>query len=406
MSIRRPALLLLTHRIPFPPNKGDKIRSFHWLEGLAKKYRIFLGTFIDQPRDWQFCSVLDEYCEQTYVEKINKWRHKCRGVIALLTGRSITQVYYGSHRLQFWVDRIVIEHDIKDILVFSSSMAQYVMKPCYRDKNRVLDFIDTDSDKWHEYSKYACKPMAWLYHREARLLACFEKQAYHCFNQSLFVSKQELGIFCDTVLTVKTDANLHVIPNGVDQLYYSVHHDCSSPYADEQRVIIFTGALDYWPNIDAVQWFVSKVFIELHRQNPSLHFYIVGSNPTHQIRCLADVDGVQLAANVKDVRPYLAHAELAVAPMRIGRGIQNKVLEALASGLPCVVSEAAMKGLDIEHGVIQMEASPAQWVRGINAILVTGYKQLDKEVQWELERKYAWQDKVDKLLAIIESRSC
>ncbi len=406
MLIRRPALLFLTHRIPFPPNKGDKIRSFHWLEGLVKEYRIFLGTFIDQPVDWQFCSVLNEYCEQTHVERINKRLHKYRSIIALLTGESITQVYYRNRCLQRWVEKVVVEQNIENILVFSSSMAQYVMGSGYQDKNRVLDFIDADSDKWREYSEYARWPMAWLYRRETRLLASVEKQAYDCFNQSLFVSKQEFDTFCNKVLTAKTDDKLHVVPNGVDQQYYSSHHSYSNPYADKQRVIIFTGALDYWPNVDAVQWFVSSVFIELRNQNPLLYFYIVGSNPSRQVRRLADIDGVRLAANVKDVRPYLAYAELAVAPMRIGRGIQNKVLEALASGLPCVVTAVAMKGLDFENGVVKVGISSTEWVQGINALLVNGHKQLSEEVQRELKHKYAWQDKVDELLAIIESGSC
>lgn len=406
MSTRRPALLFLTHRIPFPPNKGDKIRSFHWLEGLAKRYRVFLGTFIDNPLDWQFCSVLAGYCEQIHAEGINRRLHKYKCVTALLTGQSITETYYRNRRLQCWVNKVMAEQDIENILVFSSSMAQYVMGSRYHDKNRVLDFIDTDSDKWREYSENAQGFIAWLYRREARLLACFEKQAYECFNQALFVSKQERDIFCDKVLRTRTDVKTHVVPNGVDLQYYSAHKQFVNPYANGQRVIVFTGALDYWPNIDAVQWFVSQVFIELRKQNPALGFYIVGYNPTRQVKRLADVDGVRLAANVKDVRPYFAHAELAVAPMRIARGIQNKVLEALASGLPCVVSVAAIQGLDLKNGVVQAEINPTLWVQRINDLLVNGQNRLCDGVQQELKCKYAWLDKVDELLKIVENGNC
>jgi len=399
----RPAILFLPHRIPYPPRKGDKIRAFHWLQGLSRHYRVFLASFVDDEADWQYVSALNEFCEQSYVAGINNRHAYYAGLKALLTGESITTTYYHNSSVQQWVDQTVVEHGIERIVVFSSSMAQFVMGKTYETKTRVMDFVDTDSDKWRQYADFSGWPMSWVYKREAHLLSQYEKRVFETFDWSVLVSDEEVAVFRETVLKGGVVKNLSSIANGVDGEYFSVSDCGPSPYAKAEQVIVFTGTLDYWPNIDAVEWFVQNVFVDIKRQQPEVCFYIVGAKPVKRVMQLAETAGVMVVANVKDIRPYLQYAAVAVAPMRVGRGIQNKVLEALASGLPCVVSVAAMAGLEIAVKDIFVETSATNWQKRIVDILQKEHAYVDKEkINEELNNRFCWQDKVDNLIELVE----
>lgn len=346
-------LLFLVHRIPFPPNKGDKVRSFHLLRHLAQHYRVWLGTFVDDPDDWQHVDEVRRFCADVYCAPLDPRRTKLWSLRGLATGEPLTLPYYRHAGLQAWVDQVVTAQGIERALVFSSAMAQYLRRPPQDRLRRVMDFVDVDSAKWAQYADGKRWPLSWIYRRESQRLLAFERAVAREFAASVFVTADEAALFRQLAPEVPAERVL-AVSNGVDTDYFSPERHYPNPYLAKERVLVFTGAMDYWANVDAVEWFARTVFPEIHRAAPDSRFYIVGARPTTAVQELAALPGIHITGTVPDVRPYIAHAAFSIAPLRIARGVQNKVLEALAMGKAVLATSAAMEGI----GPSQLSSNP------------------------------------------------
>ena len=346
-------LLFLAHRIPYPPNKGDKLRSFHVLKHLAERHRVHLGTFIDDAADWQHVDTIKALCTgETLCLPLSPRAAKLRSLMGLATGRALALPYYHDARMSRWVDDLVMRHRIRRIVVFSSPMAQYVNE--LEDVDRLIDFVDVDSDKWSQYAAASGKAMAWLYRREAERLLEFERYSASRAIASVFVTKPESALF--RRLAGDLTSPVITVENGVDADYFSSDEVAPPqgwrrPRADPRnRSIVFTGAMDYKPNVDAAAWFSREVLPLVRHQLPDASFWIVGARPTAEVRSLARHDEVHVTGTVPEVRPYLAHAGVVVVPMRLARGIQNKALEAMAMGAATIVSTTSAIALNAVPG--------------------------------------------------------
>lgn len=339
-------LLYLAHRIPYPPDKGDKIRSFHLLKHLSKNYRIHLGTFIDCEADKQHYDAVKEFCGETCFVAINPGARRLRSLSALLSGEPLTLPYYRNARLQSWVDTLLDGHRVECVLAFSAAMAQYVRRR--EDLHRVVDFVDVDSDKWRQYASSKRWPLSLLYRRESRRLLEYERQIARSFDAATFVSHAEAELF--RRLAPETSAKVTYFNMGVDANYFSPHAAYDCPYPAGTKALVFTGTMDYWANVDAVNWFARTVFPKIQIRSPQAAFYIVGSRPNSTVKQLAALPGVIVTGTVKDVRPFLAHAVLSIAPLRIARGVQSKVLEAMAMEKTVIVSPQALEGISVTPG--------------------------------------------------------
>jgi len=338
-------LLYLVHRLPFPPNKGDKLRSFHLLKHLAASHRVFLGTFVDDPDDLQHVDALRPLCAELHVERLDPGQARWRSLAGLASGEALTLPYYRSRGLEAWVERAVREHRIETALVFSGAMAQYVESmPHLRT---LVDFVDVDSAKWTQYSESRGWPSSWLYRREGKRLLAFEAAVAVRAARSFFVTAAEVELFAR--LAPECRGKVEAIGNGVDAGFFSPEHDLPSPYRAGEIPVVFTGAMDYWPNIDAVSWFASDMLPELRSRWPRLRFHIVGMRPAPQVLAL-ESDAVVVTGAVPDVRPYLRHAAIVAAPLRVARGVQNKILEAMAMARPIVISQACAASIDATAG--------------------------------------------------------
>jgi sugar transferase (PEP-CTERM/EpsH1 system associated) len=390
-------LLLLIHRMPYPPNKGDKIRSYHLLRHLAQHYRVHLGTFVDDADDWQHVPHVQALCASSHFAPLNPLRARVRSLGALLANRSLSLDYYRDAGLAAWTASTMREHRISRIVVFSSAMAQYAQ--AYPEARRVVDFCDVDSDKWRQYAEKKAWPMSWLYRHEARQLLAYERQVARECDAALFVSAPEADLFKE--LAPESEAKIGFFNNGVDTDYFSPQRSYASPYPAGQRAIVFTGAMDYWPNIDAVQWFAADVLPQLRVRFPDACFYIVGSRPAAAVQALAQLPGVVVTGTVPDVRPYIAMAQVAVAPLRIARGIQNKVLEAMAMATPVVVSPQALEGIEAIPGTdLLLAEDAAGFVTAVSNLLTHANGALGPSARARVERLYSWPSN----LAHIETR--
>ncbi|MFN3543461.1 MAG: TIGR03087 family PEP-CTERM/XrtA system glycosyltransferase [Thiobacillus sp.] len=338
-------MLFLAHRIPFPPNKGDKIRSFHLLKHLASRYAVHLGAFVDDPDDWQYAEALTPYCASVKLLPLHPRRAKLASLVGLVTGEALTLPYYRNAELKRWARALASDGTVTRGLAFSSAMAQFM--PASLDR-RVLDMVDVDSDKWTQYAPTQRWPLAWVYAREGRRLAEWEGRVARDFDATLLVSHDEAALLRRRVPAAA--ARIGAFENGVDADYFSPARDYPNPYAVDVRGIVFTGAMDYWPNVDAVTWFAERIFPAVRDAVPDAQFTIVGSRPTEGVGALVRQPGVVVTGGVPDVRPYLAHAACAVAPLRIARGVQNKVLEAMAMARWVVATPQAAEGIRAEAG--------------------------------------------------------
>ncbi|WP_338678653.1 TIGR03087 family PEP-CTERM/XrtA system glycosyltransferase [Janthinobacterium sp. TB1-E2] len=342
-------LLFLAHRLPYPPNKGDKIRSWHMLQYLSRHFRVHLGCFIDDDDDWQHAKTVAALCASTRFIDLRRGPARWRAMQALLSRQAMSVQYYRDARLLQWVDGLVSGGKVRHALAFSGPMAQYIDGSASRHLHRVIDFVDVDSDKWRQYGDSKPWPMSQLYRREAQLLLQYERHIAQQFTAASFVSPAEAALFrqCAPMARRKTG----YFNNGVDTAYFTPMPAQPGVYPAGVQALVFTGAMDYWPNVDAVQWFVRHVWPALRRQFPQLQFYIVGSAPVPAVTALARVAGVVVTGKVPDIRPYLAGAALAVAPLRIARGVQNKVLEAMAMGKIVLATPQALEGIAAQPGL-------------------------------------------------------
>jgi sugar transferase (PEP-CTERM/EpsH1 system associated) len=313
---------------------------------LAQHYRVSVGAFVDDPADWQYQSKLQALCADIHLENLSPKLGKLRSLSGLLSGEALSLPFYRSASMQQWVDEIIARQGISKVLIYSSQMAQYVLnKP---EMTRIADFVDIDSDKWLQYGQSKSWPLSWVYAREGNKLRQFEIDVANRFDGTTFVSRTEAADF-RRLSGIGENKVMHV-NNGVDTDYFNPELDLPNPYQAAGPVLVFTGAMDYWPNIDAVEWFVLQVLPMLRAQIPTLQFCIAGARPSEPVLALARFSGVMVTGAVPDIRPYIYHAALAVAPLRIARGVQNKVLEAMALGKLVIVSPQAAEGIEAEHG--------------------------------------------------------
>ena len=337
--------MFLAHRAPFPPDRGDRIRSFNILSYLAARARVHLVAFVDDGAEVaaDHRALVDECI------LVPRSKSQARAAVeGLATNRPVSLTAFADRRIGAAVEDLLGRRPIDAIYAFSSQMAQYLP----RDFSRIImDFVDLDSAKFAAYADDARGPIKWMMRREARLLNAFEQDVASRVSASLFVSAPEAALLPGSI----------AIENGIDTVRYDPAHAVAAPAP--HPLIVFTGQMDYRPNVDAVAWFAQRVMPLL----PDVHFAIVGRAPTAQVRSLAG-ERVTVTGEVADVQSWLAAADVVVAPLHLARGIQNKVLEAMAMARPVIASPAAAEGID-HAGTIQIAAQAADYASKIRDLL-------------------------------------
>jgi polysaccharide biosynthesis protein PslH len=398
-------LLYLVHRMPFPPDKGDKVRSYHLLKHLVARHRVHLGTFIDDPADEAHLPELQRLCASVHAVRLHPGRARIASLAGLATGRALTLHYYRDAGLTDWVRRLKRGHALDAAVVFCSAMAPYAEAagvPTW------VDFVDVDSAKWTAYAEQHRWPMSWLYRREGRRLLAYERHAARTARRGFFATEKEADLFRQ--LAPDCAGRVESMGNGVDADYFSPAPDRASPFDAGETPLVFTGAMDYWPNIDAVSWFAQAVLPRLRERRPGLRLHIVGRSPAPAVRALAadPAAGVVVTGTVPDVRPWLQHAAVVVAPLRLARGIQNKILEAMAMGRPVVASPEAATGLAAaDAGALEVATQPAAWASRVCALLAAPARGADLG---QAGREYvlghhSWQANLGPLHAMLKQRA-
>lgn len=340
--------LFLAHRLPFPPDRGDKIRSHHILRALARLGPVHVGCFAESAADQAHEGELAALAESHWLG----WRNKplpLAGAQALLRRKPVSLTAFHDRRLADWVAQTLAREDIGAIYVFSGQMGQYV--PDGWAGRLVVDLCDVDSAKFDAYA--AAKPgtRGWIDRREARLLRAEEARLAARADATLLISAAEAALLHER-LPDGSPARIEVLGNGIDADFFdpagAVPHRALAEAAGPQ--IVFTGQMDYAPNVAAVQRMAAHILPAIRARHPGATFHVVGRRPVPELLRLDGQGGCRIWGEVPDVRPFLAGADLVAAPLDIARGVQNKVLEAMAMARPVLLTPEAATGIDASDG--------------------------------------------------------
>jgi len=390
-------VLFLCHRIPYPPDKGDKIRAFHELRAMAAVHEVDLFTLADQPGDMAFREPLLQFCRNVTVTQIAPKLARLRTMPYLLTKKALTLPYFYSAQLAAAVRDALHARSYDRIFVYCSSMAQYVEG--VTGIPIVIDLVDVDSDKWTQYAKVSKFPLSTVYRREGHALQRYEREI--CDRASCVVVTTERE--AQLMRQITNSSRVQVVPNGVDAHYFD---SATVPMARTAPTVIFTGDMSYFPNQEAVSFFARQALPLIRRSIEGTRFLIVGRNPGKAVLQLREIEGVEVTGFVPDVRAYLAKAHVAVAPFTIAAGIQNKILEAMAYGLPVVATSRTKRGLSPEVADLVTTGDTAQ---ELSSAIVTMLKDPQLAARKGIEGRqrvtalYRWEASLGRLLQLLEN---
>ena len=358
-------LLCLFHRVPFPPDKGEKLRGYHLLAALAERFTLEVGAFFDEGDRAAAEAFLARHAERWELVPLRPSRALLRGGLALAAGEALSAGYFRDRRLARFVEAAG-RRGAAAAYVFSGPMAQYVRHPGARARLPfLLDLVDVDSAKWAALARRRPFPFGPLYALEAGRLAAFEGGAAAAAACVSLVTEAEAALFRRLQPQIPAE-RVVVIENGVDTEFFAPR----PRQPDAPPALLFTGRMDYAPNVEGICWFVRHVWPALAARHPALRLLVVGARPARAVRRLARDPRITVTGRVPDVRPFYAQADVAIVPLLTARGIQNKLLEAMAMAMPVVASPAAFAGLDSETGaLVSVADAPAAWVAALDALL-------------------------------------
>lgn len=380
-------IVYLCHRTPYPPNKGERIRTFHQIEYLHRRgHEVFVFAPISGDEDLLNLRELEaHYCTKALSGKAPK---RTALLLSLLKGEALSVGNFYSKQLQGQLDQFLATTEADAVVCTSSSMADYVFRsksidisgprPCL-----IMDFMDLDSDKWRQYSAIKGFPLNLIYQREAKLIQQLERRIHQSFDSCLFISQAEVDLF----LSSNPDlGKLQVIANGLDT---NTFKPCAGNKPSSGPNLLFTGVMDYLPNEDAVVWFADSAWATLKQRHPDATFFIAGMNPSPKVMALANKPGIVVTGFVDDIVQYYDQAHIFIAPFRLARGVQNKVLQAFACGLPTITTPMGCEGIDCSHG---------------NEVIVADtIDEMLNQIDWLIEHPEAARQIGDKAMKLIHS---
>ena len=391
---RAPRVVFLCQRVPWPPDRGDRITTWHFLEHLLDRGAdVVIGCFREQARDEAAVDFLRSRCREVVAPRLRRGIRKLTSLRGLLTGEALTLPFFRDGALRAAAARwSTPPPDL--VWVYSSSMAQYARAMPAAAK--IMQFAELDSDKWRQYAAVGGVLGRWIYGREARRLLAFETEVARSFSRSLVVSEVEAELFRRCIPGVEPD----VLPNGVDVEHFTSAGDGER----DPHTAIFTGVMDYEPNVDGVVWFAERCWPALRERFPAARLLVVGSKPVARVRALGELPGVTVTGRVATTPPWFDRAAVAIAPLRLARGVQNKVLEAMSMALPVVASPQAAQGLgDVPPETLAVAGGEAATVDAVATLFADppGARRIGAAAAAWVRREWRWQRMYERLDAML-----
>jgi sugar transferase (PEP-CTERM/EpsH1 system associated) len=399
-------ILFISHRVPFPPNKGEKIRTFHQLKHLRELgHHIHLfSPYEDKSELAHFNELRESWCTSVAATPLKP--KAIRLLTGLVKGQSMSVANFYDKTLQQKFDQFLSGNSVDAIICSASSVAEYIFKSTALptlDKKPLLimDFMDVDSDKWGQYQQSSSFPMSMVYVREQRLLAEYEKKIIKQFDASYLIAQAEVTLFNQKVM--QSD-KVHVMGNGLDT---SVFYPPKIKQPNPAPVFLFTGVMDYKPNEDAVIWFVNTCWPSIITQHPNARFIIAGMNPSADINQLANDKSIEVTGFVDDILPYYHQADIFVAPFRLARGVQNKVLQAFACALPVISTPMGAEGILCHADKnILIASNGEEFIAQANQLMAQPAlaQSIGQSALHIIKQHYSWPSQLQPLVNLLDSK--
>lgn len=400
-------ILFLSHRLPFPPNKGEKLRTFYQIKQLTESgHRVTVYSPLD--------NQMDVYLSEEF-EELNQVKSKlfklpikpARLLKGLVVGESLSEANFFSTELQQQFEQDLVAGRFEAIVCTSSAMAKYLFdskaySSLANPPKLLMDFMDLDSDKWRQYSEQSSGPMAWLYKRECQKVGELEQRSQQLFDACYFIAQAEVDLFQKQI---GANGNVKILGNGLNQQEFYPPENKIAP-ATDAPVFIFTGVMDYKPNVDAVLWFVEHCWAEVKAKYAKAKFIVAGMNPSSEIQTLSSDESIVVTGFVDDILPYFHQADYFVAPFRLARGVQNKVLQAFACGLPVITTPMGAEGIPcFDNEQLLLAETPEQFVEAIDRLQNTAElrNKLATNALELIQQEFSWQGK---LKPLVEQLAC
>lgn len=393
---------MLTHRVPYPPDRGDRIRAYHLLEAMATRFDVTLAAIADEPVTPSSLDRLESLCHEVLIVPARPIARRAQATRALLTGQAITPAAMHDRTLVKQLVALHRDEPFDTVLTYCTGMIGYT-KALFAEANRprhVLDMVDVDSLKWARYAEQSRGPMRLVYQAEARRLRAVEAGRVVPFNAVTVISDAEGQRYTQHVTDQQKPI---VVGNGVDLNRFKPAAPTREP------VITFTGVMSYKPNVDAVTWFARQVMPRILAAVPEARFDIVGKSPSPAVKLLTELPGVRVVGPVENTADSLRASMIAVAPMKIAPGVQNKVLEAMACGLPVVCSSAASSGIDAQPDEHLLVSDDAPDVAAHCARLLLNPDERDRlgsAARYCVQHRYDWMSATAPMLDLLEPHTC
>ncbi len=392
-------ILMIAQRLPYPPDKGEKIRSFHELRYLAERHDVWCACLIDDPADWRHVDELRRWCRDVAAFPVRRTSGMLRGAVRLLSGGTFTEGYFSSRPLAQAIARWSKQVGFDAVLSFSSSIARYGLTVVAR--RRVVDLCDVDSAKWAAYAKRRRPPARWILNAEAKRLARRERDLVAAYDAATVITAAEVERLEQADQTTDAKAcetdrtNVTVIRNGIDLETFNPGTGSAT-----EPIVGFVGTMDYLPNVEGVCWFVQRVWPGILHAWADARFLIVGRSPTRRVRALGHVRSIEVTGTVPSTLAYLQRMQVCVIPLEMVHGLANKVLEAMACGKPVVTTSAVAASLGAERDRDLLVADePKRFAQHVEALLGDAERRavLGRAARAFVESAYRWPDQLVKL---------
>lgn len=389
-------ILVLTHRLPYAPNRGDRLRAYHMIHELRRHAEVELVSLVHDDEEASHVDEVRAFVSNVTTLRVSKWRGRLNAVMALLTGTPLTHALLDAAGIKAALRQICDARPPDVVFAYCSGMARFAMQAPLDHLPMVMDFVDVDSRKWRDMAAASRPPKSWIYRREAVTLGAFEARAAYKAATSLVVNEREAEIARE----LAPGANVQVMPNGVELERLRP----PGPPSEAPRVV-FCGVMNYAPNAEGMTWFVEKVWPLVRARRPDATLAVVGLDPSPAFRALCAPDpSITVTGRVADVRDWLWDSAVAIAPLHVARGVQNKALEAIAAGLPIVLTEAVAGGLPLAAAYASRVANtPAQFAGHVLDLLSLGAQQRRAMAASADFSKLTWANTLTPLWPIIES---
>jgi len=389
-------VLFLTHRLPYTPNRGDRIRAYHVLRSLCTYAEVDLFSLVHDEEEAAHANDVRRQGARVTVERVRRGRNLLRAGAVVTSRVPLTHVMLDAPGVADAVRTLCESRQPDVVLAYCSGMARFAVEGPLAGRPFVLDLVDVDSQKWSDLARRTPPPLKWVYRRETRCLGAFEAMAATRAAATLVVNDREAAL----ARVLAPGANVKVLSNGVDVASFRA----LAPPSAAPRVV-FCGVMDYAPNDDAAVWLASEIWPTVRARHPGATLTLMGSNPTARLKstCAADAT-IDITGCVADVRPTLWDSAVAIAPLRVARGLQNKVLEALAAGLPTVVTPAVAAGLPavVLGGCAVADTAAALSMRLIELLALDPRQRRERAERADLER-LSWATTLAPLRGILEA---